>query len=82
MPLLRARLRPARILTACPARPAGHTAGMDPERADYGDPAMPRSRASNLLIIVLVWIGLGALAVEVWIGLNEFVLSACHKPPP
>jgi hypothetical protein len=55
---------------------------MDQERADYWDPALPRSRASKLLIALLVLMGLAALAVVVWIGLNNFVLSECNKPLP
>jgi hypothetical protein len=62
-----------------PARP-GNTEDMDQQRADYGDPKVPRSRASKFLIAVLIRMGLAALATAVWIGLNEFVFSYCNKP--
>jgi hypothetical protein len=55
---------------------------MDQERADYGDPAVPRSRASKFLIALLVLMGLAGVAVAAWIGLDVFVLSECNKPAP
>jgi hypothetical protein len=42
---------------------------MDQERADYGDPESPHSRAFKLLIALLVLVGVAAIATGGWIAL-------------
>ena len=51
---------------------------MDQERADYGEPPSPHSRAWKVLVAAVVLIGVAAVAAGGWIAFLMFG-GSCSK---